>query len=92
MPSASRPVPLPVRSSFHGTLTMNLPEKIYSERELTRAKTSAKLVGWMQGAGIVLGGALLWNLLGWIPVLIGLGGGGWLTYKLLSGGKDEDEA
>jgi hypothetical protein len=82
---------MPSDSPFHGTLTMNLPEKIYSERELTQAKTSAKTVGWMQGAGIVVGGVLLWNVLGWLPVLIGLGGGGWLAYKLLSGGKDEDE-
>ena len=51
---------------------MNLPEKTYTETELTRAKTASKVVGWMQGAGVVFGGAVLWNLLGWIPLVIGL--------------------
>jgi len=68
----------------------NLPQKIYSEAELTRAKRSAKLVGWLQGGGVVIGAAVLWNLLGWIPVLIGLAAVGWVLIKLF-GGKSEDE-
>ena len=76
--SASRPV-----EEF-----VNLPEKTYTEKDLIRAKSSSRVVGWAQGAGVVLGGAILWNLLGWIPVLIGLGAVGWVLYKLMSGPKD----
>ena len=70
---------------------MNLPEKVYTEKELTRAKTTSKVVGWMQGAGVVFGGAVLLNLLGWVPVLIGLVAVGWVLYKMVSRPKGEDE-
>ena len=69
---------------------MNLPEKVYTEKELTRAKTTSKVVGWMQGAGVVFGGAVLLNLLGWVPVLIGLVAVGWVLYKMVSRPKGED--
>lgn len=69
---------------------MNLPQKIYTEKDLTRAKSSAQVVGWLQGAGVVIGGAILWNLLGWIPVLIGLVAVGWVLIKLLSRPKNAD--
>jgi hypothetical protein len=68
---------------------MNLPEKIYTEKDLTRAKASGKMVGWMQGAGVVVGGAIILNLLGWIPVVLGLGAVGWVLYKMMSGSEDE---
>ena len=68
---------------------MNLPERIYTEKELARAKTSGKVVGWMQGAGVVLGGAILLNLLGWIPVVVGLAAVAWVLYKMLSGPRGE---
>ena len=29
---------------------MNLPEKIYTEKEVARAKATAQVVGWAQGA------------------------------------------
>ncbi len=70
---------------------MNLPQKFYTEKEVTRAKASAKLVGWLQGAGVVLGGAILWNLLGWIPVLLGVAVVGWVSFKLLSRPKKEED-
>ena len=63
---------------------MNLPEKIYTQKDVTRAKDTAQVVGWLQGAGVVIGGAILWNLLGWIPVLIGVVAVGWALTKLLS--------
>lgn len=69
---------------------MNLPEKIYTEADLQKAKSSGKRVGWVQGAGIVVGGAVLWNLLGWIPIVIGLAAVGWVLYRLL-GGSDESQ-
>ncbi len=70
---------------------MNLPQKIYTEKELTRAKTKAKLGGWLQGGGVVLGGAILWNLIGWIPVVIGVGAVGYGLVKFMGRGKDEGE-
>lgn len=63
---------------------MNLPEKIYTEKDLTRAKDTAQVVGWLQGAGVVIAGAVLWNLLGWLPLLIVVVGVGWALMKLLS--------
>lgn len=70
---------------------MNLPEKIYTAKEVERAKDKAQVVGWLQGAGVVVGGAILWNLLGWIPVLIAIVAVGWVMVKLLSRPKGKDE-
>ena len=69
---------------------MNLPEKVYTEKEVARAKASAKVVGWLQGAGVVFGGAILWNLLGWIPVLVAAVAVGWVLLKLMSRSKGEN--
>ena len=68
---------------------MHLPEKTYTKKELDRARTRANVVGWMQGAGVVLGGAILWNLLGWIPVVIGVVAVGWVLVRLTSRSNDE---
>jgi hypothetical protein len=68
---------------------MNLPEKIYTERDIARVKSSAKMVGWAQGAAVVLGGSILLNLLGWIPVVLGVGAAGYVLYKVI-GPKDKD--
>ena len=70
---------------------MNLPEKTYTEKELTRAKTTGRVVGWLQGGAVVLGGAILWNLMGWIPVIIGVVVVGWVLMKLLSRPKKQEE-
>ena len=69
----------------------NLPEKIYTEAEVERARRSSRMIGWLQGAGVVIGGAIVWNLLGWIPVVIALGAVAWVLYKLL-GPKGSDRA
>lgn len=71
---------------------MNLPVKIYTENELARAKKTSKMVGWAQGAGVVIAGAMVLNLLGWIPTVVVVGGVAYVGYKLLSGGSDDDEA
>jgi hypothetical protein len=70
---------------------MNLPQKIYTDKEVTRAKNTAQLVGIAQGVGamIVLGVGL--KLLGWIPVLLVLGGVAWVLYKFVLGGRGSDE-
>ncbi len=70
---------------------MNLPEKVYTEKEHTRAKTTGRVVGWLQGGAVVLGGAILWNLMGWIPVIIGVVVVGWVLMKLLSRPKKQEE-
>lgn len=70
---------------------MNLPDKIYTKKEVERAKDTAQVVGWLQGAGVVVGGLILWNLLGWIPLLIVVVAVGWLMVKLLGGGRHKDE-
>jgi len=63
---------------------MNLPQKIYTEKELTRAKSTQRVIGWLQGAGVVVGGAILWNLMGWIPVVLGVAAVIWVLVKLMS--------
>jgi len=70
---------------------VNLPDKIYTKKEVERAKDTAQVVGWLQGAGVVVGGLILWNLLGWIPLLIVVVAVGWLMVKLLGGGRHKDE-
>lgn len=69
----------------------NLPEKTYTRKELERAKDTAQIVGLLQGAGVVVGGAILWNMLGWIPVLIAIVAVGWVMVKLFGGRKGKEE-
>lgn len=68
---------------------MNLPEKIYTETDVTKARARGKAVGLVQGGAAVLAGAIVWNLLGWIPVIIGIVAVGWVIVKLMGRGKDE---
>ncbi len=63
---------------------MNLPEKTYTEHEITRAKSASHVKGWLEGAGTVVGGAILLKFLGWIPALIGVVAVAWVLYKLLA--------
>jgi len=70
---------------------MNLPAKIYTEKDLERARTTSKVVGWLQGAGVVIGGAIVLNVLGWIPTVVVVGGVAYVGYRLMRGPKKEDE-
>jgi hypothetical protein len=70
---------------------VNLPTKIYTETELARAKKTSKVIGWIQGAGVVIGGTIVLNLLGWIPTVLVIGGVGYVGYKLLSSGSDDGD-
>ncbi len=70
---------------------MNLPEKTYTEKDLTRVKTTSRVVGWLQGGLVVLVGALLWNFVRWIPIALGVVVVGWVLLKLLSRPKKEEE-
>lgn len=62
----------------------DLPEKRYTEQEVERAKATSQVVGWLQGAGIVVGGVIVLKLLGWIPALVVLGAVIWVLFKLVS--------
>ena len=69
---------------------MNLPENVYTETDLKRARTKGKTIGWLQGGGIVLAGTLLWKFLSWIPLVLGGGAVIWVLYKLLSRKSSKD--
>jgi len=71
---------------------MNLPEKTYTEKDLTRVKTKSRVVGWLQGGLVVLAGALLWNFVRWIPIALGVVVVGWVLLKLFSRSKKEEES
>ncbi len=58
--------------------------ELYTKSDLEKARTKGQLVGWVQGGAVVLAGALLLSVLGWIPTLLVLGAGGFLLYKLMS--------
>ncbi len=70
---------------------MNLPEKTYTEKDLTRVKTTSRVVGWLQGGLVVLAGALLWNFVRWIPIALGVVVVGWILMKVLSRPKKQEE-
>lgn len=70
---------------------MNLPAKIYTEKEVERAKRSSKVIGWIQGAGVVLGASIVWNMLGWIPTVLVVGAVGYVGYKLVSRSSNKPE-
>lgn len=72
-------------------MTSNLPERTYTEKQLTRVKATSRVIGWLQGGAVVLGGAILLRFLGWIPVIIGVVVVGWVLTKLLSRSKNQKE-
>lgn len=63
---------------------MNLPQ-IYTDQDLARARKKGKIIGWIQGGAIVIGAGFVWNLVGWIPTVLIIGGVAYLGYKLLAG-------
>jgi hypothetical protein len=68
---------------------MTVPQKIYTDKEVTRAKNTAQVVGFAQGAGAVIVAGLALKMLGWIPVLLVLGGVAWVLYRVVAGGKEK---
>ncbi len=72
---------------------MNLPAKIYTEKDLASAKQKSKVIGWLQGAGVVVGGTIVLNMLsGWIPIVLVIGGVAYVGYRLLTRGSDDSDA
>ncbi len=74
---------------------MNLPEKVYTAKDVTSARNRGQLLGWLQGGGAVIVGAIVLNLLGWIPAVLAVGAVGWgafKAYKWMSKSSSEDGA
>jgi hypothetical protein len=63
---------------------VTLPEKIYTERDIRRARKKGKAIGWIQGGGVVIAGGLVLNLLGWIPTILVMVVVAYGLYRLLS--------
>jgi hypothetical protein len=62
----------------------NLPER-FSRTDLDNARTKGQVLGWVQGLAVGIGGMILLGMLGWIPAILLVGGGGYLLYKAFSG-------
>lgn len=62
----------------------NLPE-IYTEKDVTNARTKGQLIGWLQGGAVGVSGMILLNYIGWIPAVAVVAVGGFALYKLFSG-------
>ena len=67
---------------------MGLPEKIHTDRDLERAETKGRDIGWLQGGIVVLVGGMILNVVGWIPTMVIVGVVGYVAYKMLSKSKD----
>ncbi len=67
---------------------MGLPERIYTKDELEVARTKGQVIGWIQGAAVVVLGGMVLKLVGWIPALAAVGLVGFIAYKLFSRRKD----
>lgn len=62
---------------------MELPDKVYSDSDIARARRQGKAVGWVQGGVAVIVGGMVLNLLGWVPTVLVVGGLAYLAYRLL---------
>ena len=68
---------------------MNLPEN-----DVARARRRGQRVGWVQGGAVMVAGALVLNVLGWIPAVLTVGAigyGGYRTYRWLSKSSDDTD-
>ncbi len=63
---------------------MTLPEKIYTERDISRARRKGKAIGWLQGGGVVIAGGMILNFLGWIPTVLVIVVVAYGVFRLLS--------
>jgi len=66
---------------------MNLPEKVYTENDIARARRRGHWVGWVQGGAVMVAGTLVLNVLGWIPAVLTVGAigyGGYRVYRWLA--------
>lgn len=72
---------------------MTVPEKIYTGRDISRARKKGKAIGWIQGGGVVIAGGLILNLVGWIPTILVIVVVAYGLFRLLSKkpSKSEDD-
>ncbi len=63
---------------------MGLPEKLHTDRDLERAETKGRVIGFLQGGIVVVIGGMVLNVVGWIPTLAMIGVVGYIAYKMLS--------
>ena len=74
---------------------MNLPVKVYTEKDVARARHRGQFVGWLQGGVAVIAGAIVLNILGWIPAVLAVGlvgYGAFRAFKWLSKPSSESAA
>ena len=69
---------------------MALPTKQYTEKDVARIRTRSKAVGWIQGGETVFLGGLLLRMIGWIPAVLLVVVVGYVVYRLLGGGSDDE--
>jgi hypothetical protein len=62
----------------------NLPENRYTRKDLNKARTKAKVVGWLQGAAVGVGGYFLLGVAGWIPIALGVGAASYVGYRIFT--------
>ncbi len=60
---------------------MSLPVKVFTEKDVVSARHRGQLVGWLQGGAVVIAGAIVLNVLGWIPAVLTVGAVGYGAYK-----------
>jgi hypothetical protein len=70
---------------------MNLPVKHYTETDVTRAHQKGKMIGWIQGGAVVVGGTIVLKLLGSIFPVLALGAVGFAGYKWVTRSSKTDE-
>lgn len=59
-------------------------------RELRKARSRGKMVGWVQGSAITAIGFLAWRFIGLIPVLAVAALAIWIVYRLVFGGRTSE--
>lgn len=62
-----------------------------TERQLETARTKGQVIGFAQGAGVMLLVGIVLKFLGWIPFIVVGGAVFYIGYKLLTRGKDKKE-
>jgi hypothetical protein len=64
-------------------VTENIPQ-IYTDRDIAKAKRSAKVVGFVQGGLAVFVVGLMLKFVSWVPIVLGASLVGYVGYKLLT--------
>jgi|GEM_PF-824925 len=59
-------------------------------KELRRARSRGKMVGWLQGAAVTAVGFLAWRFIGLIPLIAVTALAVWIVYKLVFGGGESE--